>query len=229
MVTTRVTLVLARRADSSRAAFEEAIGAAAAQLRGAGFAPVGGVAVEPDPFEGTAHRAEVVAGIDGVLAADIAMPPSPEQLAAVYRGAVERLAAAADPDRSAVVSGVQHTVLDGDGSYFVSFALRRPPAMSRGDFSHYWLGVHGKMARDAPRRRPGGYRQLHADPEASRALAAAVGFGVSDYDGVVMSDHSEVERMKRAFSHPAVREVALADERTFIDHSRSAIGLMRKL
>ncbi|ORA40186.1 hypothetical protein BST20_06340 [Mycobacterium branderi] len=221
--------MLARRSDRRSEDLEAVLRSQRAELRRAGLKPRAAVAVEPDPFTGTAHGAEVPARIDGLLSVELSASRTRAELAAVFRKSAEQLAQVADLDRSGLIYGVQRVIFGGDGPLQVSFALRRRATMDHGQFSDYWLNVHGRMAREAPRRKAGGYRQLHADLIGSRDIAAAAGFGVADYDGIVSSDHSGVERMKKAFGHPAVSEIALADERRFIDHARSAIGLLRKL
>jgi hypothetical protein len=226
---TKLTIVLTRRPDAASAALESALRAESDKLRQAGLEPGCAVAVEPDAFAGTAHGAEVRDRIDGLLSVDLAQPWPQADLASVCRDLATGLTPAADMSRSALIYGVEHTIFDGEGPLQINFALRRLPATSHAEFAEYWLNVHGRMAREAPRRRPGGYRQLHADPDWSRAIAVLAGFGEADYDGIVTSDHCDVERMRKAFSHPAVSEIALTDERKFIDHSRSAIGLLRKL
>lgn len=222
-----IALVLRPGVDSST--WEAALKSAAHTLAQAGFDAATAVAVEPDAFDGTAHGAVVSERVDGVLSVPTASASSQQELAGALRATAERLAETADVRRSAVLAGVEHTVVDGDGPLHINFVLRRPATMDHAQFCDYWLNNHGQLARDAPRRRAGGYRQLHADPARSQEFATACGFGLSDYDGMVFSDHSDVERMKRAFAHPSVSEIALADERHFIDHSRSRIGLMRKL
>lgn len=226
----RVSIVVARRPDATSDAVGAALGAATDELRAAGWAAHAAVAIEPDPFLDLPHGAEVPARVGGLLSIDLTATPPGADLGAALRGVSARLTGVVDLQRSGLIRGVEHAVIEGDGPLHISFVLRRNPAMSHAEFSDYWLNHHGKLAREAPRRKSGtGYRQLHADPDASRELAAAVGIGRADYDGIVSSDHVEVERMKRIFSHPAVAETALGDERHFIDHRHSAIGLLQGL
>jgi hypothetical protein len=234
-MTGRLSIVLTARPGTASGDLETALRSATVKLRDAGWGASAAVAVEPDPFLGTAHRAEVPDRVDGLLSWDLAASSAGSsagpELGTVVAEVVERLGEQIDPARSGLLHGVQHVVVEGDGPLHISFALRRRPSMSHAEFSDYWLNSHGRLASDAAaRRRPStGYRQLHADPGVSGALAASAGLGVGDYDGLVSSDHLTAERMKKIFSHPAVADTALADERNFIDHRRSAIGLLRKL
>jgi hypothetical protein len=230
MSTTRMSVVLARQPDCPPDALEAALRSAAATLRAAGWRVDAAVAVEPDAFLDTAHGACVPARVDGLLSWDLAQAPALPDLATVLGEVVSRLGKEVDPVRSGVVYGEQHDVIEGDGPLQISFALRRTAAMNHDEFSDYWLNSHGRMAKEAPRRKTNtGYRQLHADQAACRTLAAAAGLGQDDYDGLVSSDHVDAARMKKIFGSPAVAEAALADERNFIDHDRSAIGLLRRL
>lgn len=230
MKSTKVSLVMTKRSDSTLDELESALRSKTAAPREDSWRVTASVALDPDPFAGTAHRDVVPAGIDGVLSWELDEPAQEDRLEAVVGEAAERLSGVIDLGRCGLICGVEHAVIEGDGPLHVGFALRRRPTMSHEEFSDYWLNSHGRMAREAPRRKTGtGYRQLHADPGVSRTVGAAVGIGTWEYDGIVSSDHVAAERMKKIFSHPAVAETALADERVFIDHGRSAIGLLRKL
>jgi hypothetical protein len=223
----KLALVLRRRPDRDPAALAATLQTEAQRWTERGHIVTSGVVADSEAFVGTAHG-EVVAGrIDGVLLVTPADRTALYQVLAELPVVAGRLASVADLARSGVVVGKEHVVLDGSGPLWINFALRRVPSLTHGEFCDYWLNVHGKMAQDAPRRRPGGYRQLHADPELTARAAHSAGFGIDNYDGLVSSDHEEVEKMKAAFSHRAVREIALADERNFIDHSTSAIAIMK--
>jgi hypothetical protein len=225
----KLAVVLSRRHDVDASALAAALDVEAGKLTELGYEVKAGVVADPEAFAGTAHGEVVGSGIDGVLLVVPAGASSLDVAVAQLPMAAKRLAAVANLARSGAIVGEEHVVLDGEGPLWINFALHRAPAMTHEQFSDYWLHVHGKMARDAPRRRAGGYRQLHADPERTAAIARAAGFGIADYDGLVSSDHQEVETMKKAFSHPAVRDIALADERNFIDHSTSAISIMTEV
>lgn len=230
MKNTKLSVVLAKRPGSTSDALETALRSETTKLRDIGWEASAAVAVEPDPFLGTAHGAEVPTRVDGLLSLDLEEAHTGPELEAVVGELAERLTHQVDLARSGLIYGVRHTVIDGDGPLHISFALRRRTTMTHEEFSDYWLNSHGRMAREAPRRKSGGgYRQLHADLDASRDLAAAAGIGLGDYDGIVSSDHVDAERMTKIFSHPAVADTALTDERRFIDHRHSAIGLLRKL
>ncbi|SHL46073.1 EthD domain-containing protein [Pseudonocardia thermophila] len=225
-----LSIVLARKPETTATALETALRAETETLRAAGWTATAAIAVEPDPFVGTAHGAAVPARVDALLSLHLPDPPPLAELAGVVADVAARLGDQIDPGRCAAVHGVEHTVIDGDGPLQISFALRRRPTMSHEQFSDYWLNTHGRMAKEAPRRKTRtGYRQLHADLDASRTIAQTAGLCRVAYDGLVSSDHVDAERMRKIFSHPAVAETALADERTFIDHRSSAIGLLRRL
>jgi EthD domain len=224
-----LAVVLAARSGSAPTALEESVAAEADRLRREGVDATVAIAVAPDAFAGTAHGAEVP---DRIAALLLSGPPPGGELAQVVasmQALGARLAQAVDVGRSGVVVGVEHTVVGGTGPTLVAFALHRSPAMDHDQFSAYWLGNHGQLAHANPRPGPGGYRQLHADPERTGEAARIAGFGVSDYDGLVSADFRDVDDMRSVFAEPSVSQVALADERRFIDHATSAIALMRLL
>ncbi len=130
-----------------------------------------------------------------------------------------------DPVRSAAIAGMEHVIVPGSQRLELVFALRRLPALSPEQFRDHWLNVHAEIARGIGALQ--GYRQFHADDQHSEAAAASAGVGVADFEGAAEAYYQNSEAFLKIMSEPAVAADALADERTFIDHSRSVLGLYR--
>lgn len=129
-----------------------------------------------------------------------------------------------DAQRTAVLAGVERSIIDGDGIGVMIFAFRRKPGMSQQECQRYWHDHHGAIVR---RSGSGGYRQLHVDSPNSANIACQFGFGVADYDGAVLKLHRGVDALHTMFSNALVRTEALPDERVFIDHAHSGMVAYR--
>jgi hypothetical protein len=99
------------------------------------------------------------------------------------------------------------------------FALARLPRLTLDEFHDYWLNRHAALGRRLIP--PYTYHQLHADPAASDGLASRTGLAASRFDGVVEVHFPDLQAFVRQLQRPEVAEEALADEKNFIDHSRS--------
>src|SRR3954469_6777539 len=106
------------------------------------------------------------------------------------------------------------------------YCLRRRPELSLREFQEHWLEVHRRFWVQSRHARL--YVQYHppVDDPIREALsqAAASEEGVEPYDGLAVAwfDHSEAVR--EAMQSEAIG-AALADEKHFIDHARSAAVL----
>jgi hypothetical protein len=132
------------------------------------------------------------------------------------------LADGVDRSRSIALVGTDHVMLSGSGPAVLIYGLRRLPALTLPAFHAYWVNTHAEFGRRALAGQ--GYRQVHADPASSAALAAAVGLDLSDLDGAVISASSSWDTYWQRRENEAARKTgaeALADEDNFIDHSRS--------
>lgn len=146
-------------------------------------------------------------------------------LIASVKGFSERLDGWVEPARSAALAGVEHVIVAGSRPLVLVYALRRLPRLSSDAFHDYWLHTHAEMGRRVPGQQ--GYRQFHAFAEATRAASAAAGVALSAFDGVAEAYYQDVETFLALMARPEVSADALADERNFIDHTCSVMGLYR--
>jgi uncharacterized protein (TIGR02118 family) len=133
-----------------------------------------------------------------------------------------RLGNILDRSKSAVIVGSEHIIIPGEELLMIVYPLRRLPAMTSVAFHDYWLNNHAAIARTLPGLR--GYRQFHADAEETSAAGKLIGVGISDFEGAAQGYFKNPEDFLSIMSQPEV-QVALEDEKKFIDHSRSPIGL----
>lgn len=169
----------------------------------------------------TAHSDAVSASFDAVIELGGPLPDVRIGLA----GLAERFLPWVDPMLSASGAGHIHVIFEGSPRFLLVYALRRKPGMDRGDFRDYWLHVHGAAAKRWPGP-PGGYSQIHFDPDISRAVSKLSGFGIDDFDGIALAGFPDLKVCNEFLSSPGVAKAALADERRFIDHERSALALV---
>lgn len=146
-------------------------------------------------------------------------------LVASVKGFSQRLEGWVEPARSAALAGVEHVIVAGSRPLLLVYALRRLPRLSADAFHDYWLHTHAEMGRRVPGQQ--GYRQFHADAAASRAAAEAAGVAISAFDGAAEAYYQDVEAFLAIMARPEITADALADERNFIDHTRSVMGLYR--
>lgn len=125
-----------------------------------------------------------------------------------------------DAQRSAVLAGIERSIIAGNGIGLMIFAFRHAVSMTQPESQMYWHDHHGAIVR---RSGSGGYRQLHVDSPASADIACQFGFGIADYDGAVLKLHQGTDALHTMFSHAMVRTEALPDERVFIDHAHSGM------
>jgi hypothetical protein len=113
--------------------------------------------------------------------------PDPGALPDLVRSFAEIRASAGaliDPARTAAVAGTDVVIVEGTGPVHLVYGMRRKAGTSHQDFSRYWEQQHTTVAKFTPGL--AGYRQLHADPELSKAAAGAAGVDLSDVDGVAL-------------------------------------------
>ncbi|MCZ7526631.1 MAG: EthD domain-containing protein [Acidimicrobiia bacterium] len=181
-----------------------------------------------DPFATTAHGAEVVTGFAAMMELAVPDEAGAQPLIDAVEGCAERLeglGARIDATASAALIGTEHVIVPGEEPVALFYALRRLPTLDPEGFRDHWLHRHAELGRAVPGLR--GYRQVHADPEASKAAAAAAGVGVHDFDGVAEAYYADVEDFLGIMAKPEVTADALEDEKRFIDHSRSTGMLTR--
>lgn len=143
--------------------------------------------------------------------------------------AVARLAAraGADADRSTVVVGDDHVLMEGAGSIELFFGLRRVAGTTRDEFHHWWL--HELTAHTMSTPGKVGYRQVHADAALGAQLAAAAGVAFDDLDGVAVEIYPDLTAFFRAIDQGNRPDSATTvAERQMIDMSRArAVATLR--
>lgn len=225
----RLQLLLARRRDQPRGLIEAKMASEGQRVRDklpSGAIHRRAVRLLDDPTDQSVHGQTVEAGeqfdaLFEVGGEDV----SPDDLAVAVEGIGERMTDCIDPERSAAVVGTEHTIVSGQQPLVLLFGLRRLPSMTLTEFQDYWLNEHTKVAHRVPNLK--GYRQLHAEPDASAAAAESSGAGIDDIDGVVQSYFASPQAFSDLMAQPEVAGEALEDEKNFIDHTRSTMALHR--
>lgn len=127
---------------------------------------------------------------------------------------------------SAVVAGTAHSITGGAGPFLLAYAIRRPPALSRDEWSRHWLTTHAQIGRDVPGLE--GYVQLHSRREDNEWAAQALGgFGIVDFDGVALTEYAGPDQFVEILSQREVAEDAIDDEFEFIDPARSTMTFVK--
>lgn len=146
-------------------------------------------------------------------------------LTASLTSVMEELSDMIIPQKNAVMAGTEHVILPGQCPLMLVFALHRLPTLTSQQFHEYWLNRHVVVARKVPVLRA--YRQFHADVEATCAAGGELGVDITDFEGAAQGYYQGIQDFMDIMTQPAVVADALADERKFIDHSRSVMGLYR--
>jgi hypothetical protein len=113
-------------------------------------------------------------------------------------------------------------ITQGDGPIFVVMVLARRKELNREEFMARWFGRHAAIGEAVEGVR---YRQLHVVADETSPLTAALGLAAPRVDGIATSYFSTIAEAVQLLSSEAVAVGALADEKTFIDHSASRFGL----
>ncbi|MET0362620.1 MAG: hypothetical protein ABW048_12815 [Sphingobium sp.] len=147
------------------------------------------------------------------------------RLTTVATDAMGRMAPWIDATSSSIIVGHRHVLMPRRAPFMMIFALSPPPGMGQDGFLGHWRDRHGPMVVEAARGK-GSYYQLHGDTVRTAALADVLGIG-----GLRLSGHAggwmrDPEMLTRSLAVPSAL-VALEDERLFIDHSRSSMGVYR--
>jgi len=195
-------------------------------LASSGTAPIqAAVKMPDDALPALAHAATPDPTLPDIILSIVAETAS---------GAEERiggLAAALDdtllPDESSLLATQRHAILQGRDHIRLFFGLRRLSRLSPAAFHDYWLNHHADFGRRLIP--PYSYHQLHADRMMTKRLATATSLAPSDLDGIVEVDFPDIDAFVDQLSRPDVAEEALADERKFIDHSRSMMWAYRTI
>jgi EthD domain len=183
------------------------------------------VRLDDDPTQQTAHSAEMR---DAPPPFDVVVDfgdedASTEDLLSAVKGVGRSLASAVDAERSAALLGTEHVIVAGTRPLILVFPLRRLDALTYDEFHDHWLQKHAALARAIPVIQA--YRQFHALPAESDAAAEAAGVAISDFEGAAEGYYQDLQSFLDIMSAPEVVADAIEDERRFIDHSRSVMGL----
>lgn len=127
-------------------------------------------------------------------------------------------------DDAVVMAADRCQLLEGFGPVRIFYGIRRLPHLSRDAFQNYWLNTHGDIGRAL--LAPYSYIQSHVLAGASAELARRSGLPATDLDGVVNIHFPDMSAFTAQTSRQEVADIALADERNFIDHSRVQFGVM---
>jgi hypothetical protein len=180
-----------------------------------------------DPTQQIAHATEMgeaPGSFDAVFEVGAEGATWTELIPAV-QGLVERLKELVNPARSAVIAGTEHVIVPGEQPLLLVFALRRLPSLTSEEFHNYWLNKHADVGRAVPGLQ--GYRQFHADQKATETAAEAAGVAITDFEGAAEGYYQDLNSFLEIMSKPEVTADAIEDEKKFIYHSRSVIGLFR--
>ena len=124
-----------------------------------------------------------------------------------------------DQSNSAALVGKEHIIVAGAESLFLNMVLRRPKRWLKEDWHAHWLDHHAAEVRQNVKGLEG-YRQFHADEDASRKAAQVAKISIYDYEGSAEGHYSSVENFFKTLSDPEVSK-----DTGFIDHERSVMWL----
>jgi len=100
------------------------------------------------------------------------------------------------------------------------YLMRRRDGFSHDAYLRRYAELHSRFGFETPGIR--GYVQLHVDPEATRAVAKAAGFGGFGVDSVSELHMDSLERFLAEIAGSSIGADATADEELFVDRANSA-------
>jgi hypothetical protein len=99
------------------------------------------------------------------------------------------------------------------------YLMRRRDGFTHESYLRRYAELHSRFGFETPGIR--GYVQLHVDPEATRALARAAGFGGFGVDSVSELHMDSLERFLADVARSSIGADATADEEVFVDRPNS--------
>jgi hypothetical protein len=124
-----------------------------------------------------------------------------------------------DQSNSAALVGKEHIIVAGTESLFVNMVLRRPKKWMKDDWHVHWLEHHATEVKETVKGLEG-YRQFHADEDASRAASEVAKIHLYDFEGTAEGYYSSIESFFKTLLDPEVSK-----DTGFIDHERSVMWL----
>lgn len=128
-----------------------------------------------------------------------------------------------DPLRSSALMCDRLQILPGQGPVRIYYGLRRLRTLTRDEFLHYWLHHHADIGRQLIP--PYSYIQSHADTILTTSFAERCQLPASTLDGVVTVHFPDLAACQRQLARDDVGDIAIEDERRFIDHERVEFGV----
>jgi hypothetical protein len=218
----KLLLLLAARGGTSRderlALLHEIAAELAPRLPAAGRRVRGFVRRPDDPF---ARGGPPMRGFDATL--ELRAAGGTPVFAEAVRGLDARIGSRAFADLSAAVAGTDRVIVPPTGETPIryQYVMRRRSDMSHAQYLDHYLRVHAEIGRHTPGI--AGYVQFHAEPEASRQIARAAGFGLWDAASVSELHLASIETFLKAVAAWEGGQQAIADEENFIDRRNSVM------
>lgn len=211
-----VQILLCKRADVPFDAFHRKLAEIVASAPQSGLCGEWASLAPADALSALPHVAETAGGAapDAILSLSGERASLQKMLGGLNLGEV------ADTTASTLSGARRHAILPGNGPIRLHFGLRRLSRLTRAQFLDYWLNTHAEFGRRLIP--PYTYHQLHADEGLTDSAARLAGVGASTLDGIVEVHFPSIEALVKQLMRPDVAVEALADERNFIDHARSA-------
>jgi len=213
------------------------------------LAAVTGTAGTPAGLDDLARRLAAACGPDAGCGTAVRLDPDPSRTILIgpdatveHRATIEVRGEPRDPellvdvlhdvDRAtglrvaSVLIGAEHVVAPHEHALVLTYRLHRLPALTTAEFQRYWLGHHAGVALEVPGL--SGYRQFHVAVDESAALCDRLAVDDPMLDGVAEIFFPTTEAFRTLMASSAVAVAAYQDERRFIDHRRSQLGLFRR-
>lgn len=149
--------------------------------------------------------------------------PTTDILLAAASGLTKCLGDTFDKTQSLIIGTHRLEILPGSGSIRIHYGLHSLPNMSRTAFQDYWLNTHADIGRQLIP--PYSYFQSHADDELTARLVEICGLKAATFDGIVTVHFPNMEACQAQLSRTDVGEIAIEDERRFIDHNHVEFGV----
>ena len=222
MAADKLLLLLAARGGASRDELTALLRDVAAELSprlpAAGRSLRGFVRRADDPF---ARGGPPMRGFDATL--ELRAAGGAAAFAEAVRGLGERIAGRAFADLSAAIAGADRAIVPPPGETPIryQYVMRRRRDLTHAQYLDHYLRVHAEIGRHTPGI--AGYVQLHAEPEASREVARAAGFGLWDAASVSELHLASLEAFLGAIATWEGGKQAIADEENFIDRRNSVM------